>query len=102
LPTCAPLDEGNTIAFSATIGCRTAASTEEDAVFALRHKTPQQISRVPAAALTAFAGKEDRLGLLAAGYQLHFAKPVDPLELVVAITSLVSAIRETRSPAVTL
>ncbi len=66
------------------------------------HKTPQQISRVPAAALTAFAGKEDRLGVLAAGYQLHFAKPVDPLELVEAITSLVSAIREKRSPAVTL
>jgi CheY-like chemotaxis protein len=58
------------------------------------HKRPSR-----SAALTAFAGTEDRLRVLAAGYQLHIAKPVDPLELVEAITSLVSAIRERRSPA---
>jgi len=56
-------------------------------LFGLRTQTPQQISKVPAAALTAFAGTEDRLRVLAAGYQLHIAKSVDPLEVVEAITS---------------
>jgi hypothetical protein len=37
--------------------------------------------------------------VLVAGYQLHIAKPVDPLDLVEAITSLASAIRERRSSA---
>jgi signal transduction histidine kinase len=42
----------------------------------------------PAAALTAFARREDRRRALLAGFQTHIAKPVDPLELVVVVASL--------------
>lgn len=43
----------------------------------------------PAAALTAMARAEDRHRALLAGFQAHIAKPVDPLELVVVLASLV-------------
>lgn len=43
---------------------------------------------VPAAALTAYARDEDRLKMLAAGYSMHLAKPIDPQELVVVVASL--------------
>jgi len=33
---------------------------------------------IPAIALTAFAGRDDRERLLAAGFQVHMAKPIDP------------------------
>src|SRR5881397_2315934 len=35
---------------------------------------------IPAAALTVYAGSEDRGRALAAGFQAHLAKPVDPAE----------------------
>lgn len=44
--------------------------------------------RLPAIALTAFARHEDRRRSLAAGFQLHLEKPVDPSELIAAVTSL--------------
>ena len=62
----------------------------------IRTQLPEDLSKVPAAALTAFAGTEDRLRVLSAGYQLHIAKPVDPIELLEAVTSLVSAVRDKR------
>jgi CheY-like chemotaxis protein len=34
--------------------------------------------QIPAIALTAFAGRDDRDRLLAAGFQVHIAKPIDP------------------------
>ncbi|MEX1033076.1 MAG: response regulator [Cellvibrionaceae bacterium] len=43
---------------------------------------------LPAIALTAFAGREDRRRALLAGYQIHLSKPVDQNELFVAIASL--------------
>ena len=46
-------------------------------------------SFTPAAALTAMARAEDRRHALLAGFQAHIAKPVDPLELVVVLASLV-------------
>jgi signal transduction histidine kinase len=45
--------------------------------------------RVPAAALTALARSDDRRRALNAGYQMHVAKPVDPLELASAVEQLV-------------
>jgi len=42
----------------------------------------------PAAALTALARIEDRRRALAAGYQMHMAKPVDPAELVSTVERL--------------
>ena len=38
--------------------------------------------QISAIALTAYAGEIDRQQALAAGFQRHLAKPVDPAELV--------------------
>jgi signal transduction histidine kinase/CheY-like chemotaxis protein len=43
---------------------------------------------VPAVALTAYARGEDRVRALAAGYQRHVAKPVEPTELTVVVAGL--------------
>jgi PAS domain S-box-containing protein len=43
---------------------------------------------VPAAALTAYAGVDDRKRVLAAGYQVHIAKPVEPTDLVLVMAAL--------------
>ena len=42
---------------------------------------------IPAIALTAFAGAEDRTRALRAGYQAHVAKPIEPSELVAVVAS---------------
>ena len=42
----------------------------------------------PAIALSGYATRKDRERALAAGYQLHLAKPVEPAELIAAIASL--------------
>lgn len=44
--------------------------------------------QVPAVALTARAGEEDRVRALAAGFQSHMSKPVEPTELVAVVASL--------------
>ena len=46
------------------------------------------LSRLPAVALTALASPEDRMQSLAAGFQMHVAKPVEPAELIIVIASL--------------
>jgi CheY-like chemotaxis protein len=51
---------------------------------------PQKAS-VPAAALTAYAREDQRQAALAAGFQLHIAKPVEPSQLVWSIAKLVGA-----------
>jgi signal transduction histidine kinase/DNA-binding response OmpR family regulator len=43
---------------------------------------------VPALALTACARTEDRGRVLASGYQMHVAKPVEPDQLIAAVASL--------------
>ena len=45
--------------------------------------------RTPAAALTAYARSQDRITSLASGFQMHLVKPIDPIELVVAVSALV-------------
>ena len=44
---------------------------------------------IPAIALTGYATIKDRERALAAGYQLHLAKPVEPEDLVAAIVNLI-------------
>jgi signal transduction histidine kinase/ActR/RegA family two-component response regulator len=44
--------------------------------------------RLPAAALTAYAGASDRMKVLAAGFNMHVAKPVQPAELAMIVASL--------------
>ena len=46
-------------------------------------------SRIPAIALTAMARIEDRIKALTAGYQMHVSKPVQPVELITIVASLV-------------
>ncbi|HEY3244224.1 MAG TPA: ATP-binding protein, partial [Phycisphaerae bacterium] len=47
------------------------------------------VAGIPAVALTAFARPEDRVQALAAGYQRHLSKPIDPRELLTTIAALV-------------
>jgi signal transduction histidine kinase/CheY-like chemotaxis protein len=54
----------------------------------IRARSPERGGKTPAAALTAYARSEDRLKALAAGYQTHVSKPVDPSELVAIVASL--------------
>ncbi|HEY7180248.1 MAG TPA: ATP-binding protein [Blastocatellia bacterium] len=44
---------------------------------------------LPAIALTAFGRVQDRTRALYAGFQMHIAKPVEPVELVIAVRSLI-------------
>ena len=44
--------------------------------------------KIPAAALTAYAGMEDQKRALSAGYQVHIPKPIAPDELTTAVASL--------------
>jgi len=53
-----------------------------------------QGAQLPAAALTAYADATDRTRALAAGFQAHLAKPVDPAELVAVVAQLAYATRE--------
>jgi CheY-like chemotaxis protein len=46
------------------------------------------IRHTPAAALSAYARSQDRITSLASGFQMHLVKPIDPLELIVAVSSL--------------
>jgi PAS domain S-box-containing protein len=54
----------------------------------LRSRPAAQGGHIPALALSAFARAEDRELALRSGYQAHVAKPVDPADLVKAITTL--------------
>jgi CheY-like chemotaxis protein len=51
-------------------------------------KMEEPVRSMPAAALTAYARSQDRITSLASGFHMHLVKPIDPLELVVAVASL--------------
>ncbi|MEH1783419.1 MAG: AAA family ATPase [Nostoc sp.] len=55
----------------------------------IRSLEPEQGGTIPAIALTAYAGEMDHQQAIAAGFQQHISKPVDPEELVKAIAILV-------------
>ncbi len=55
----------------------------------VRSRSPQQGGSVPAIALTAYAGEMNQQQALAAGFQMHISKPVDPDVLVKAIADLI-------------
>jgi CheY-like chemotaxis protein len=40
---------------------------------------------IPAIALTAYARAEDRVKAIAAGFQMHVSKPVEPIELITMV-----------------
>jgi PAS domain S-box-containing protein len=55
----------------------------------LRSRPPEHGGQIPALALTAYAGSEDRRRLLAAGFQLHVTKPISSVELASKLVQLV-------------
>jgi PAS domain S-box-containing protein len=55
---------------------------------AVRGHEATDVRGIPAAALTAYARREDRARATEAGYQLHLTKPVDPSNLVDVVASL--------------
>ncbi|MEH2264848.1 PAS domain-containing hybrid sensor histidine kinase/response regulator [Nostoc sp.] len=57
----------------------------------VRSRSPQQGGHVPAIALTAYAGEMNQQQALAAGFQMHISKPVDPDVLVKAIVDLIES-----------
>ncbi|MGB9180223.1 MAG: ATP-binding protein [Pyrinomonadaceae bacterium] len=61
----------------------------------VRALTPEQGGNIPAAALTAYVREEDRLQALAAGYQTHIPKPVDPNILAAAVAGLAKRAKRT-------
>jgi CheY-like chemotaxis protein len=54
----------------------------------VRGLPPEAGGRIPAAALTAFGGGDDRRRALLAGFQMHVTKPVEPDELVAVVAAL--------------
>jgi CheY-like chemotaxis protein len=54
----------------------------------IRQLPAERGGRIPAAALTAYAGAGDRTRTLSAGYQIHIPKPVEPAELTTVVANL--------------
>ncbi|WP_246276865.1 PAS domain-containing protein [Microcoleus asticus] len=67
---------------------------EMDGYMLMRHirSLPlEQGGQIPAIALTAYAGEMDRQQAIAAGFQRHIAKPIDPDVVVAIVTKLLSS-----------
>ena len=67
------------------------AMPEEDGyvlIKKIRARSAEQNGDLPAAALTAYATTEDRVSILAAGFQMYLSKPADPSELIAVVASL--------------
>lgn len=60
-----------------------------DLIAKVRSLGAEQGGATPAAALTAYAGAEDRMRALLAGFQIHVPKPVEPAELAAVVATLV-------------
>lgn len=54
----------------------------------LRQLNSGRAKNIPAIALTAYATDEDRLQALAAGFQIHVAKPIEPENFVTSVASV--------------
>jgi PAS domain S-box-containing protein len=64
---------------------------EEDGFALIRQvrvRGPERGGGIPAAAVSAYVGEDNRQQALAAGFQLHVDKPVDPQELIEVVRSL--------------
>ena len=59
-----------------------------DLIRELRRRDASTGPMIPAVALTAYARAEDRLRAIAAGYQMHVAKPVEARELLIVTANL--------------
>ncbi|BCL36232.1 chemotaxis protein CheB [Nostoc sp. MS1] len=59
----------------------------------IRLLSPEIGGQIPAAALTAYAGHAEYVEALAAGFQTHIAKPIDPAQLVTLVATLTGRVR---------
>ncbi|MEH2258397.1 chemotaxis protein CheB [Nostoc sp.] len=50
--------------------------------------------QIPAAAITAYATKQERQEAIDAGFQMHLAKPIDPIQLVLMIANLTGRVTD--------
>ena len=57
----------------------------------IREREGDDGAAVPVLALTGYARAEDRAEALAAGFNRHVGKPIDPVDLTALIASLVDA-----------
>ena len=64
-----------------------------DLIREVRSREPDQGGLIPAVAVTAYTRAEDRVRALAAGFQMHVAKPIDPDELIAVVASLTGHIQ---------
>jgi len=60
----------------------------------IRERSPEANGQIPAIALTAFAGEQDRQQTLEAGFHVHMAKPILPNQLIDAITRLMDSLAD--------
>lgn len=54
----------------------------------VRSREPERGGNIPALAVTAYARAEDRARALAAGFQMHVPKPIDPDAFIAAVANL--------------
>jgi CheY-like chemotaxis protein len=69
----------------------------EDGYDLIRRVRARDGGQIPAIALTGYASSEDGARVLAAGYQLHLAKPLEPNRLVEAIAGFAENRETSRS-----
>jgi CheY-like chemotaxis protein len=60
---------------------------------ALRREASTRSARIPALAVSAYAGLTDRQRAFAAGFDRHIAKPVEPAALIEAASDVLAAAR---------
>ena len=62
----------------------------------VRKMDPDRGGNIPAIALTAYTRVEDRIRALVAGFQIHIAKPFEPVELLTVVESVLNRRTEDR------
>jgi CheY-like chemotaxis protein len=60
----------------------------------VRAREPERGGRIPAVAVTAYAGARDEQKALATGYQIFISKPVEPVRLAATIASIAGRARK--------
>lgn len=56
----------------------------------VRNRSNEEGGKIPAIALTAYAGESDQQQAMDAGFQIHLPKPAEPAELIAAICQLIN------------
>ncbi len=59
----------------------------------VRELSPEAGGQIPAAALTAYAEYADQTEALAAGFQMHVAKPIPPAQLLSIVATLAGRLK---------